>query len=94
MSGFENFVSLLLDGARARMLADLDGIPFCPLPQPKTLRYAFKVKVDHTYDHSDQDVNRGSYNLKKGEFVTLSEKESPYFMPDRSRLEFLGMVWE
>lgn len=94
MSAFEKHTVFLFDGARARLLADMMGIPFSRLPETRRLRHAFRVLVTHVYEHSDQDTNHGKYDLKQDDVITLSERASEYFMPDRSKLEYLGAVWE
>lgn len=91
-SAFEEAAAFCLADGFAAISAALMGVPYkSKMPVWRVKYQYYEVLVDFTYHHCDQDVNHGTYNLKKGDVVKLRE-EPMYFMPDRSNMKFLGNV--
>lgn len=88
---FEQELELYIKDALDATMAKLSGKEHKSKIAPHSVtEYKFKVLEDFTYDHTDQDVLHGKYEFKKDQIIYLRKREDPYFMPDRSKLEYLG----
>lgn len=94
---FEEACEAIVDDLFNSIAADIEGKPYVSkIKFTPTKWYEFKVLEDHTFEDHSMEFNNGILedpkpvrHFKKGELISLRERHSQFFMPDRSKLEFI-----